>query len=164
MTVADIALGFNAMGDWMYRIERWFGVQILAFIDDAVDTGRWLRRAWLRRRERRPGAHRTEDRSLRIWDIYHRMTDEELAKSGWKLVREPGVHRDQRGWRYAPATWKQIPVWEGERKRAEAELAEAVYWDRTVEQLIADIQYMLANPPEPLTLHGCKHCLCAVPA
>ena len=115
----------------------------------------------MRRKNRKPGAHRNTDRSVTIWDIYHRMTEDELAKSGFSLAREPGKHRDRRGWKYAPATWKQIPVWELERQAQEQALVEF----RRINQSIEDFWRMLDNPPEPETLHGCKDCLCGlVPA
>lgn len=162
MTTADIILGFNALGDWLMRVELYVAEVFTAFLDDAVDGYRWLRRARLRRKKRRPGAHRVGERSLTIWEIYHRMNDVELAKSGWRLVREPGIHRDRRGWRYAPAMWKQLPVWECERRMAESRLEETRYWSGLVDALMDDIKRMLENPPEPETLHGCRNCLCGV--
>lgn len=165
MTTADLTLGFVALSDFLYRMERGIVALLEMFMHDLMDVASWIWRDSMRRRDRRPGAHRVGERDLTVWDIYHRMTDTELAESGWRLVRDPGEHRDLRGWRYAPATWKQIPVWEAEREHAAESFAEEQYWRNVVERLMSDIQYMLEHPPEPETLHGCKDCLCGlVPA
>lgn len=156
-----IASAANMLHRLEQRLQRAARVLIVPFVDDFVDVCRWMWRARKRRQDRKPGAHRMGDRSLTIWDIYHRMSDTELANSGCSLAREPGLHRDARGWRHAPATWKQIPVWEMERKAEECALESL----REINRLMDEIQEMLANPPQPETLHGCKNCLCGlVPA
>jgi len=165
MTTMDLIAGtanaFYQLEDRLQSFVRW---AIVPFVDDIVDVGRWLWRARMRRKQRKAGAHRNNDRSVTVWEIYDRMTDEELERSTFDLARVPGAHRDRRGWRHAPATWKQIPVWESEREREQARWAEARDWEATVDQLMADIRRMLDNPPEPERLHACKHCLCPVPA
>lgn len=165
MTTADMLVVVASFTNLYDRVNKAVGRALLPFADDLVDVGRWLWRARMRRRARKPGGHRAGAGSFTVWSYFERMSDEELGKSTYRMSSEGGKHRDTRGWRHAPATWKQIPVWESERQTAQEEFTQQVYWSAVVDKLIGDISHMLENPPEPETLHGCKNCLCGlVPA
>lgn len=113
-----------------------------------VDAARWLGREHVRRTGRQSGAHRT---GRSVWDILHARPEEEQEYE-W---RPAGRHYDRRGWRYKPAVWALIERTSDERRWV-------AYWRETVQNLMGDIRFMLDNPPQVATPHGCSDCKCGV--
>lgn len=142
------------IGPW-YAAELTLRRWALALVDWIVDAARCVKREHVRRSGRQTGAHRlTKDRNNTVWDLLHALPDEEFAKLDVLTPRAPGRHADKRGWRYNSPVWHVI-----ERSADDREWN--AHWSAEVNRLMDDLQDMLANPPQPETMHhGCSGCLC----
>mgnify|MGYP001083371074 CR=1 FL=1 len=114
----------------------------------AVDL--WQTFRYIRMRYRfsaKTTGHRWHSDAVSVWDILERNADSE-----W-IASRPGRHADTRGARYAPAIWYLLRrLWDD---RAAQDMAVAA-----VGKLMQQIRWMLDNPPEPETEHGCINCTC----
>lgn len=142
MTRIDILLVFAGIIDVTDRLWK----RVRPAFDLAVDAARWTVREHVRRSGRQSGSHR---KGISVWEILHNRPEEE-QEFVWK---SPGQHRDTRGWRYRSPVWSLI-------ERTSDHRNWEIYWRITVRNLMEDIQYMLSNPPQVMTLHGCKDCTC----
>lgn len=120
-------------------------------MDSIVDSARWLRtQMWRRQLSANATKHRMgggSGTSMGVWQILNGIPESEY------VAARPGKHADKRGWRYPPKVWYLI-----ERLRDERSFNARV--GSVISELMADIDWMLRNPPEPERVHGCASCRC----
>jgi hypothetical protein len=155
VTTADIFLGWQDFGAWLFGLEEKCKKAALMATDWAVDRLRWIRRE-ISRRKGYPTGSRRDDRSgerMSVWDYLHSVPLEKL-----EYQQKPrGQHRDSRGWRYSG-----ISIAWGLVERGIQERIWWGHWREQTDRLVAEIQYMFDHPPSAasVTTHGCQDCLC----
>lgn len=146
MTTMDVQIAFAGFLNAYWNLEDRAQAFVRLVLDWFTDAAAWMKRERVRRRGRQAGAHRS---GRSVWEYLESLPEEELQYD-WKPA---GQHRDTRGWRYRPMVWALIERTSDYRS-----------WERylavTIENLMGDIRFMLENPPQVITTHGCKDCLC----
>ncbi len=151
MTTVDAMIMLSSVGDVWGRIEKFARGLVMPVADFVSDARKFIRHEKARRKGRQTGAHRVKTNSSTVWNYLHGLPVEQLKY----VQKPPGQHRDNRGWRYRSPVWSLIERTSDERRWY-------AYWAKTVKRLTGEIQFMLDNPPVPVTAHGCEDCLCGV--